>query len=66
MTPEQIGTLVSSVGLPGVLVIVLLRWVLGKLNGKLDRLADAVEANTEVSERVAVGFEEHLRSQGAP
>lgn len=66
MTPEQIGTLVSSVGLPGVLVIVLLRWVLGKLNGKLDRLADAVERNTEVSERVAVGFEEHLRSQGAP
>ena len=53
MSPEQIGALVGSIGLPGVAFFMLLRYMTTNLNGKLDRLTSAVEKNTEATHALA-------------
>jgi hypothetical protein len=51
MLAETVPSELLQFGLAGLIVVAvvvpLFRWMTGKLNGKLDRLATAIEANTK-------------------
>lgn len=53
MTPEQIAAIVGTIGIPGVAFFILLNYLTKQINGKFDRLAGAVEKNTEATNLLA-------------
>ena len=67
MTPEQIGGLIGTVGFPAVIAGFLVRWMTQRFDGKLDRLADAVEANSRVTGELVTEIRSQARShRGTP
>jgi flagellar biogenesis protein FliO len=52
MTPEQYVAIFTQVAFPVALAVVLVHWILNKLNGKLDKLTDAIERLTLIVQQL--------------
>lgn len=60
MSLTEIGDFVNSVGLPAATSIGLLWYILTKLNGKIDRMVNAIESLTKIVQTIDDGALQEL------
>ncbi len=51
-TIEAVGRLVAGVGFPAATAVVLLWWVVSKLNGKIETLCELLQENTRAVDKL--------------
>ncbi len=49
---EAIGRLVTGIGFPAATAVVLLWWVVSKLNGKIETLCELLQENTRAVDKL--------------